>query len=425
MIADNVKAKSPSPQSFYILLAAILVLFVCLRLSFVTFNYSLSSDQGIAFLATYRLFINRTLTLIGPISSFIVDGRSFFYGPITYYFALPFLLLSHWQPLILNYVLIIVQLACLLFMVRTLMRFNNGKLLALFFAFLFAVTPAFVTSINYWNPHLTIPLATLTTVYLLRIIYLDRRGFWEYCLLGFFSGLGMQSHYGFIFAIGIILFELIRHKKFCLWPLVFGFAVGFTPIILFEFRHHFYNSLTLLSYLTKHSQNYSFRTYHIYSMFPYVLWKASQGFVRLAKKSFFLSFLGFGLYLGIAGMFIVQLQRNYFTTHHVLDFATMTKAANIIKNEPETDFNLIDLATGDTRAMALRYLLTTNGYPPQTEEEYPDARYLYIYSSLPIDEILQGSLWEMDVNRPLILTGSWTLNSKLQLYKLKKIAVQP
>lgn len=394
------------------------LLFILVRLPFLTFLYTLSSDQGIAYLQTYRLFQNRELTLIGPISSFAVEGRSFFYGPITYYLALPFLLLSNWNTVILNYLMLVLQLVSVGFLVFNLQKLAQGKIVAPFLLLLFAITPAFITGVNYWNPHLTIPAAIVATAFLIQIVYLGKRSFWQYFLLGMVSGLGMQAHYGFVFLLVVIFVELLVRKKLYLLPLILGFCLGFAPIIVFELRNNFYNIQTLLAYILKRSGNYPFHWYHLYALFPYLFLK----YVQVLSKKVPLLMLTGGIYVVVSCIFLTQLFSNFYEVEQILPFHRLKAMQAIIEKEGETQANIIDIKTGDVRATALRYLLTAHQFPLLTENEYPQTQVLYMYASVPIEPVLAGSLWEMDQVKPFEVTGSWVIDRITTLYELTKVA---
>jgi hypothetical protein len=118
---------------------------------------------------------------------------------------------------------------------------------------------------------------------------------------------------------------------------------------------------------------------------------------------------------------ILPVPSNGFHSAEGWNYHGLQKAKEIIISENRKDYNLVDLLTGDIRAIYLRALLTLSQKPPMTVDEYPDSKYLFIYSKVPIEELLKGSLWEMDVMKPLNLEEKWFLQNDIYLYLLKRM----
>ena len=71
--------------------------------------------------------------------------------------------------------------------------------------------------------------------------------------------------------------------------------------------------------------------------------------------------------------------------------------------------------------MAIRYLVTIAGKPPLGVTEYPSAKTLFIYSKVPIEQILKGHLWEIDSVKPVKVVKKWPLQNDIYLYMVEKV----
>lgn len=102
------------------------------------------------------------------------------------------------------------------------------------------------------------------------------------------------------------------------------------------------------------------------------------------------------------------------------NYDAVVKMSGIIAADKKEEFNIVDILTGDSRALALRYLLTIKNHPPMDVISYPRAKYLYVYARIPIEEILAGSMWETDGVKPAKILNRWQINNDIYLYLLQK-----
>lgn len=102
------------------------------------------------------------------------------------------------------------------------------------------------------------------------------------------------------------------------------------------------------------------------------------------------------------------------------NYQGIKKAEQIMLQENKTDYNVVDILTGDSRALAIRFLLTRDGKPPMGVVDYPRAKALFVYSKVSSDIILKGELWEVGSAMPLTLTKEWNLQNGIKLYLLEK-----
>ena len=91
----------------------------------------------------------------------------------------------------------------------------------------------------------------------------------------------------------------------------------------------------------------------------------------------------------------------------------------IVQDKPK-DFNIVDQLTGDNRGTSIRYLLTVQGNMPQDVIEYGNVRTLYIYSKVPLKDLLKVPVWEIKTFLPFSKEKTFALSNNIYIYKLEK-----
>src|SRR5690606_2562183 len=109
-------------------------------------------------LSTWNMWETKQPVLIGPSSSWAVDGRNFFFGPAPYYLALPALVLFGWEQLSVSIVLTSFQLIAGLFVFWVLVRKKQPWLAWLFLIMYGFSAWGIHTSRYFWNPNFTYPI---------------------------------------------------------------------------------------------------------------------------------------------------------------------------------------------------------------------------------------------------------------------------
>jgi hypothetical protein len=423
----------------------VLFLFLFLRVYNLEDSLNFGSDQGMTLLEIYNLYKVKKIVLISQSgSSLTVFGRYFYFGPAFYYILLPILLIFSWNPLSISYFMIVLQLVSLIFIYRILKTIYPGRQTAFFFALLYAVTPIMVNySRSVWSPNILIPLAGLILYFLLRLKPGKSKNTVLFILIGFFLGLGFQMHYSFFLTILVVFVWLAVKKQMTIKKILLllsGLALGISPLIVFELRHNFYNLQTLWLYFTVKSgeKRVSIIQPHIHyflNLLPFLFFIVSRQLSRLhpdqigkhcgqaviSKKYKYPIFLALIFYLIWSMQVILPKPSHGFTMVSGWNYSGEKKAAEIILAEDRKDYNVVDILTGDTRALAVRYLVTIAGKPPMGVTEYPSAKSLFIYSKVPIEQILKGHLWEIDCIKPVEVIKKWHLQNDIYLYLAEKV----
>lgn len=232
----------------WILLILILIVAAYLRLWRVSEYMTFLGDEGRDMLVVKRMIVDHKFTLLGPTAS--VGG--FFLGPIYYYFMLPFLWLWRLDPTGPSVMVGLFGVATVYLVYRVGKDFF-ADWVGLVAASLYAVSPLVIAySRSSWNPNV-VPFFSSLLIYLLwrfstRLRLLDV--FWA----GIALGIGLQLHYLFTF-LGVVtvlwLIFAVPRTKFvrAMGFVIGGFLVGYAPFLLFELRHGFPNTQTLLRFL--------------------------------------------------------------------------------------------------------------------------------------------------------------------------------
>jgi len=179
-------------------------------------------------------------------------------GAVMYYMLAPFLFIFNYDPVAGSTLQTILSLSSiiLIYMISRLYLSEKKALLASFFL------SASSLLVHYSRQTLLAqyPLffCGLAIYLFLRIV---KKFQISYCLfLGFLMGFMLQIHYSTIvvlFCMIITPFFLLERRRLLIYFLCIflGFAIGLTPIILFEFRHEFFNSKMLLSFFSHQTES--------------------------------------------------------------------------------------------------------------------------------------------------------------------------
>jgi len=188
-------------------------------------------DESSDLVNIHQIFVEKNLTLIGPISE---DGNKVF-GSLTYYMLLPFAVIGNFDPISTAYgASFWGSLTCLLIIY---LGFKVNKK-ALFFLIPIVLLwyPLVETGRWAWNPNLIPFWITLSLIF-----YFKKSSLFK-LLSGLAMGLSVHLHYLSIFAAAafaiVILFESIKSKKlkdfFCY---LLGLILALSPFVIFDITH--------------------------------------------------------------------------------------------------------------------------------------------------------------------------------------------
>ncbi len=413
---------------FFVLL---FILFLFLRFWHIPQSIGLGSDQGRDFLTTWNIYASHKLTLIGPPSEFTVFGHEFFFGPLPFYEILPALIVGNGSIVFVSYYLTIINALGIFAALFILYRFAPNKFVVFIFGYFLTLTPLLVEyTRSYWNPFPMIVISTLLISLLSVIAYQKKTKhlFLLFFLVGVLFGLGLQAHYSYVLTItvsAIVLYVMKKiNRRSTLMTLV-GFIVGFSPIILFELRNHFYNLTTFILTL-QHGTSLTFHSvlpqFYFISLIPFFLFLLSLFIVRITTNKNMLVLVGicFIVYTYISLATILPVPTHGYDMVPGWNVPALEKTASIIQSQHPKQFNIVDQLTNDNRAMSLRYVLTVDDVVPMAVDQYPSATTLFVYTRLSVHTILTSNVWEIHSAQPMHLVKSWPIQNGIYLYELQK-----
>ena len=252
--------KAKTALIFFLLLVA-----AFLRLYKIRSTLLFLGDQGRDVLVVKRMLVDHKFTLLGPTAS--VGG--FYLGPIYYYFMLFPLWLSRLDPV--GPAIMVALLGVLgVWLIYRLASYLVGQTLAFLPAILWAFSAPVVKSQRFsWNPNV-LPLFSLLFFY---FVYRWHRSHRSHFLLyaGGCLGIAIQLHYLALILLPLSLFLIFR-PPLSRWfkdalPLAFGGLITFSPFILFELRHSFPNTRTIIDFLTRPNSAVTLKGFKPYERF--------------------------------------------------------------------------------------------------------------------------------------------------------------
>ena len=223
-----------------VLILGIVLLAAYLRLNNITGYMTFLGDEGRDVLVVKRMLVDHKWTLLGPTAS--VGG--FFLGPVYYYFMLPFLWLWRLDPTGPAVMVALFGIATVYLLYRAGRDMFNPWV-GIVASALYASSPVVIAySRSSWNPNL-VPFFSLMTIYLLWK-YTEsgkpRYVFWT----GICLGIGLQLHYLFVFLFPV---AFLWTKPRSWITLGIGFVFGYAPFLLFELRHGFPNTRSIVQFI--------------------------------------------------------------------------------------------------------------------------------------------------------------------------------
>lgn len=409
---------------FIIGIVLISALYLFLRLDKLNALIGFYSDQGIHLLETKTMFDSKKISLVGPmVTSKTFMGRQFFIGA-NYYYVLGIVgLIGQWDPMIITIIFIFLELGFYLFFIFYLKRKFNQFWSLLVFLFISISPYLIIHSRFFWNPHLLIPLSILVLYFGDK--YLLKKEIKYLFLAAFCWGFGFACHFSAVFWGLWFVYLLIKSKQAGIikpYLIIFlGFILGDLPWVIFELKHNFYNTKTML-YVFLNSTSGGELTSH-YFIFPLLVF-ITFGLLFLIKKINNKNICNRVLITLFLGLFLIQtkIYRNYAPLDVIegWNYPMQKEVVNkILKNGCPKNFNIASTVSGDTRSYDLRFLLTAKSCFPMEVENYPKAEKLFLVA--PIDRPPETeTVWEVSSLGKFKINRQEKLTEKIVFYELEK-----
>lgn len=188
-------------------------------------------DESSDLVNIHQIFVDKNITLIGPISE---DGSKVF-SSLTYYMLLPFAIAGNFDPVNTAYGAAFWGILAAILLIYLTYKVNR-KLIYLIVPIIILWYPLVETGRWAWNPNL-IPFWTT-----LSIIFFFKKGPLFKFLSGLSIGLSIHLHYLAVFSslgLGIIvLIEAIKKKKINEFiAFLVGLVLTILPFIIFDLTH--------------------------------------------------------------------------------------------------------------------------------------------------------------------------------------------
>lgn len=375
-------------------------------------------DQVSSSAAVLELWRAKKLSLIGPPLSFVIEGKQVFFGGISYYIQLIFLLIGRFDPFWSTYAFMVfagLMIIPLYYGVKKLINQNTALIMVTLYSFLpFSIE----STISLWNPYFLFSLLPLL-VFLMGL-FKEKNKAWVFFLFSVLNGILFQLHYMYILTIlGLLTYYFVFKKVGVKYILVFlvGFCLGFGNMLLFELRHNFYNLQTLALYFSKPKTvaqhwlaDYYFSSIFLFALLiiPYLLRKKIKPLLSLAL--FVILFL-----IAFRYVTIDTDKRNFPKDWYYQD---ELKIYQIIKSNLPTinDFNIFEfyVATGTLP----KYFLKKDNIRINFDDYYYNK---YLYVVYKDESFTEDPAYEVHSFKPFKIMNVWKINPSYNLYLLERM----
>lgn len=229
------------------------------RLVFFRDHLMFQGDQGRDAIIAKQILKDHDLALVGPVTSV----GNMYLGPFYYYFMVPWLALTFPDPIGPAYGVAITSILSL-FLLYRLARMILPVRSALFsLAIMTFSSIGIIYSRFSWNPNLAPAVSVLLLWCLIKTGLNQRHGYWLGVALTF--AILIQLHYVTLLVAPVLLmvfiYQLItlrtKRKNLLLWGLLASviFLLSFTPLIIFNFRHHQLISNSFINFFTSNEEH--------------------------------------------------------------------------------------------------------------------------------------------------------------------------
>jgi len=220
-------------------------------------SFAFTYDVGRDMLAVWNIVVNHQLLFIGPTTGL----PGVFYGPWWYYLLAPAFVAGSGDPKGVATFIVLLGMATVIGGFY-LGRKVSGKTLGIILAGLLAFSPIMLgLTTQIWNPNIA-PFITLLIIIILAILSGvkkqdgSKKHVWLFFFLGILLALNFDAEivYGALFFLSIVIsFVVLLRNTFSLQRIIafgLGFILILSPRILFELKHQFLMTRTLLSSFT-------------------------------------------------------------------------------------------------------------------------------------------------------------------------------
>ncbi len=373
-------------------------------------------DQGLHLTETYRMMQTKKISLIGPmVSSKVYNGRGFFIGG-QYYYVLGILgVVLNWNPLAITVFLIFLDYLIILYFINWIRKRTNANIAIVTFLFFATNNFLIVHSRFFWNPHFLLPLSIIATVAIDKYISSHRN---IYLALSIFVwGIAISFHYSAILWLIPLFIIFFKHKliniKNIFITLIF-LILGNLPLLIFELRHDFYNSKTLIYAISNSSHSLAIQPHYL--VYPLFIFLLIYFLYKIKQPKHLLLLL---ILINLITISIFSPKLPYLSPDN-WNYLDIKKTFNFIVHDGCPDnFNLASTIGGDTLAYDLRFLLIHRKCQPANIDQYSQINTLYLVAPKDRTPHLE-TVWEVSSFKPFVINEVIPINNYTYLYRLDK-----
>ncbi len=399
------------------ILSFFVVLFILIRSIYYLNSFNFVFDQVTSSTAVLDMWRNRSFTLIGPPLSFSIEGRQIFFGGISYYIQLIFLLLGKFDPFWSAYIFMLFSAIMCIPLYIGIKRLINQNA-AIICVLLYCLLPFSIESTTtLWNPYFQYALLPLF-IFLLSLLQ-KRSSPFIFFIMSVLNGVLFQLHYMHIFTIlglGIYFFAVKKLSWSYGLLYVLGLCIGITNLILFEIRHGFYNLQTILFYLSRSNQlgSHWLSLYYIQTelffltiIFIFFIRKFITSKIVIA---FFIVLLTLSIPFITVTAQAMRYPKNWSYQDEIYAYSIIKKNLQTYKN-----FNIFEfyIAKGET----LKYFLKKDGIFIDFNDYYHNKHLYVVYHD---NSFLKDPAYEVNSFQPSEIVLIWKINNFYSLYLLKR-----
>lgn len=216
-----------------------------------------SGEEGYDLNIVKRIIVDKDITLLGPKSGPYNNISEVHLGPFYYYWILPALLISNLNPIgpsIFSAIISIITLVIIYFGLKK--HFNNY--IAITASAIYSVSTFSINQSRSSSPAFYVPFFSALTFILLLELSKNNKMIY-YFFIGILLGLLVQLHYSNVPLILILIgapyllkFKITFGNIICF---IIGTSIASSGLILFELRHEFFISKSILAQLAGVSSN--------------------------------------------------------------------------------------------------------------------------------------------------------------------------
>ena len=413
----------------WVVLLFFIAVFIGLRsLNFIYYLTFIGWDQAEHAILALDMVRNQHLVLIGPrISAVLFQGRQIFLGPAMTYIMAFFLSLGNWDPARASYLFMLIS-GLMIVPLYYGIKWLIGKRSAWIMVIIYTLLPYYLTYTRFmWNPNFQ--FAMLPILFFLMGYYRRLKKNWVFFLVAFWLGMLFQLHYQFIISVLLIsvyyfLLKKEGWKKFFIYCA--GFLVSVSPLIIFELRHQFYLTNTLILF-AKHYKELEMlgNRNHYYLSQSFILLVGLlalvNGYIKKIKPrttTVLLSLLFVVLFAFSSRITFVKPHTSFWSPWPYWNYPAEVRAYDIIKKENLTDFNVTNQLY-DPLAMIQKYMMKRDGIMINFED-YWENKYLFVIDQMGKKNYMDNPGYEVLYFRPFKVLKSWNLNDHFQMHLVER-----